>query len=85
MIQELREIPNLNRHQIPGAKQSFVSEKTVTFFSERIYSPCSSAKSHEISLALLRGKAGLFYLTSPRTLVRDSIRIFFLLQRMLRR
>lgn len=64
MLQELREIPNLNRHQIPGVKQSFHSEKTVIFVSGRTYSLCLNL-SFEISLALLGGKAGLFYLTSP--------------------
>lgn len=63
MTQELSEIPNLNRHQIPGVKQSFVSEKAVIFVCERTYCPCLNF-SFEISLALLRGKAGLFYLTS---------------------
>lgn len=63
MIRELPDIPDLNKHQIPGGKQSFVSEKIVIFVSERTYSPNLNF-SIEISLALLRGKTGFFCLTS---------------------
>lgn len=62
MIQELREILNLNRQQIPVIEFVLV-RKTVRFVSERIYSPFLNI-SFETATAFLRCKDGLLYLTS---------------------